>query len=105
MSPGTTRTDVLRLLGLAQRAGTVIRGTGAVRDAVRSGEARLVLTATDASEQQLEKVRALLRHREIPERTLGSREELGAAIGRAPLTAVAVSQDGFATRIREMLDS
>ena len=104
VSPGKARTDVLRLLGLAHRAGGVTLGTGAVREAVRRGDARVVMTASDASSAQLDKLRPLLGHREVPEREVGTREELGNALGRAPLTAIAVTNDGFAGRILELLD-
>ena len=105
MSPGNARTKVLQLLGLAHRAGAVSLGTGAVREAVRGGSARLVLTAEDASQGQLDKVRPLLEHRGVPERSIGSRADLGTALGRLQLTAIAIENDGFAARILEILDS
>lgn len=87
------------LLGLARRAGALERGTGATQRAVRDGRARLVLLAQDASEVQLDKVLRLLRHRDTPRVTLGSRVELGAAVGSAPLSAVAVTDENFASQL------
>lgn len=87
------------LLGLAQRAGALERGTGSTQRAVRDGRARLVLVAQDASKVQLEKVIKLLRHRDIPKVTLGNRAELGAAVGSAPLSAVAVTNESFANQL------
>ena len=52
MSPRKTRTDVPGFLGLAHRAGVVVRGTGAVREALRRDEAFLVILAEDASPTQ-----------------------------------------------------
>lgn len=92
-----------QLLGLAQRAGAVVRGVDAVRRALRAGEARLVIVAGDASTVQLKKVRGLLEHREVPCRTLGDRSFMGAALGGPPLSAVAVTEEGFAERLLRSL--
>ena len=92
-----------RLLGLAHRAGAIAPGTEAVRRAIREGEAQLVLMATDASGVQLDKVRKTLRDRAIPQVVLGDRDALGAALGMAPVSAVAVTNASFAGRLLEEL--
>ncbi len=99
------RTDVFRLLGLARRAGAVAPGTDATRRSIRRGEARLILMAEDASGVQLDKIRKELNNRPIPQVTLGDRATLGAAIGRAPVAAVAVTNESLATRLlRDLTD-
>jgi len=95
----TTRTELLGLLGLARRAGSVVTGTGAVRDAVRADSARLVLLAEDAAAGQFDKVANLLRHRTVPWKAWGTQKELGRAVGAAPLSALAIMDDGFARRL------
>jgi ribosomal protein L7Ae-like RNA K-turn-binding protein len=97
------RPDVYRLLGLARRAGVVAPGTEAVRRAIREGEAQLILMATDASGVQLEKIKTTLRDRAIPQAFLGDRDALGAAVGTAPLSALAVTNVGLAERLRAEL--
>ena len=62
-----------------------------------------MLLAQDASEVQLDKVLKILRHRGIPRVTLGSRAELGAAVGAAPLSAVAVTDESFASQLTGQL--
>ena len=84
------------LLGLAQRAGAVERGVDATRRAVRDGRARLVLIAEAASTAQLKKIAGLLEHRLVPQRQLGGQEDLGAALGAGPLSAVAITLQDFA---------
>ncbi len=91
-----SKRGVLTLLGLARRAGVLERGTGSTERAVKDGRAQLVLLADDASEVQAEKVLKLLRHRDTRRITLGSRAELGAAVGSAPVSAVAVTEAGLA---------
>ena len=90
---------MLRLLGLAHRAGAVAPGTDAVRRAIREGEAHLVLMAGDASSVQLDKVRSTLKNRTIPQAVLGDRNTLGAAVGLAPLSAVAVTNASLADQL------
>lgn len=94
---------VMQLLGLARRAGAVAPGTEAVRQAIRADKARLVLFATDASRAQLDKIGRTLHERPVPRARLGDRNMLGAAVGLAPLSAVAVTDAPLAERVVEEL--
>ena len=91
--------DPMALLGLARRAGAVATGTGSTRRALKEGRARLVLLAQDASETQRDKVMKLLRHGKTPRATLGTRQELGLAVGSAPVSAVAVTDGELAKEL------
>ncbi len=102
MSPAN---KLFGLLGLARRAGGVVPGTEATRQAIRDGEARLVLLAADASIAQIEKVQRTLAGRpEVPHAVIGDRGALGAALGQAPVTAVAVTHAALAERMRAELE-
>lgn len=103
MMRGGRADEALRLLGLARRAGSVAPGTDAARRAVRAGEARLILMAGDASSVQLDKIRSVLKNRPIPRGTLGDRATLGAAVGRGPVSAVAVTAESFAGQLSAKL--
>lgn len=100
----TRRSSALRLLGLARRAGAVAPGTEAVRRALRDGEALLILMAEDASSVQMKKIRTMQDDGSIPRVTLGDRATLGAALGMAELSVVAVTQASFANRLIEELE-
>jgi ribosomal protein L7Ae-like RNA K-turn-binding protein len=89
----------MQLLGLARRAGAVAPGTEAVRQAVREGEARVVLLAGDAAPGQLDKIARTLKDRSIPTAHVGSRDTLGAAVGLAPLSALAVTNASLAGQV------
>lgn len=91
--------SVHQLLGLARRAGAIVPGTAAVRDAIRSGEAKLVLLASDASPAQVAKIRRTMAGCPAPEASLGSRNDLGAALGLDPVSAVAVTSAPLADRL------
>ena len=95
---------VLDLVGLSARAGALVTGTDAVRGAVREGAVVQVILATDAADGQRRKLVPLLESRRIPYHTIFTRDELGAASGRAPLSAVAVSNRKLGERITELLN-
>ena len=102
--------QALQILGLAQRAGAVVPGTAATRRSIQKGDARVVLVARDASSAQRAKIKKTMRKRTIPEMSLGDRATLGAAIGRAPITALAVTDASLAglllasTKVDALLD-
>ena len=58
----------------------------------------------DASRVQLDKIRKELSNRPIPQVILGDRATLGAAIGKAPVAAVAVTDESLATRLLQDLN-
>lgn len=102
--PKTSPDQELQLLGLATRAGAVVPGTERVRDAVRSDQALLVVVADDLTATGRDKLIPLLEGRNVPHVVRYTRAELGAAVGRGPLAAVAVTQPGFANRLKALLD-
>jgi ribosomal protein L7Ae-like RNA K-turn-binding protein len=93
---------LLSLLGLAARARATVTGTGAARSAVRDGKAAAVLLAADASPTQSRKLVPLLRARGTPFVVCLTQDELGGALGRGPVTAVAVTEPNLARRIVEL---
>lgn len=91
------------MIGLAARAGAVLPGTERVREAARSGILEFAVVAADASENSRNKLVPLLDARHIPYAVVGERETLGAAIGKAPVSALGITDRKFASRVREML--
>lgn len=94
---------VLNLLGLGARAGALVFGTQAVRDAVRHGKVQLVIVAADAAAGQVGKLVPLLEARGIAYDVIFTREELGSAVGRGPISAVGVTNRSMANRAGELL--
>lgn len=106
--PGSARTPdsgrdgeagALRLLGLARRAGCAVLGVDRSRRALRRGEAFLLLKAADASPVQLRKVEGPAERTETETRVLGDRDSLGEAVGGPPLSAVVITDEGFAEQL------
>ncbi|WNQ13773.1 ribosomal L7Ae/L30e/S12e/Gadd45 family protein [Paenibacillus aurantius] len=83
-------------LGLAMRAGKLVTGDTGVLDAIRSGEAKLVIMALDASPNAQKKYRDKCAHYEVPLTEFGTRDQLGAGIGKAERVVIAVIDAGFA---------
>lgn len=95
--------DALSLLGIAMRAGFVVCGVDAVRRVLEQGGGELVVTASDASAVQLKKLDAARARRGVPTLSVGSGARLGAALGRGPVSAVAVTRRPLAERIANCL--
>jgi ribosomal protein L7Ae-like RNA K-turn-binding protein len=99
------RDAALRLLGLAARAGAVVTGTERVREAARGGTLRFAIVAGDASDNSREKLLPLLAARDMPHVVAFTRDALGAAVGRAGLSAVGITDPSLADRLRTRSDS
>ena len=95
--------SVLGLLGLAARARTVAAGTESVRDAVRAGKAYRVILASDAAAAQQQKLVPLLDARRVPYHIVLSRDDLGRALGRNPVSAVGLLDPNLARRVAELV--
>jgi ribosomal protein L7Ae-like RNA K-turn-binding protein len=91
------------MLGLAARAGAVIPGTERVREAARAGSLHFVLVASDLSDNSRDKLLPLLEARQIPYAMVANRDALGGAVGRAPLSALGITERKLAQRVQEMV--
>lgn len=91
------------MLGLAARAGAVLPGTDRVREAARAGALHFVLVASDASENSRDKLVPLLESRRVPHAIVFDRVALGGAVGRAPLSALGITEIKLAKRVKELL--
>lgn len=92
-------------MGLAARAGAASPGTGQVRDGIRSGRIRFVLVAEDLSATGRDKLVPLMDGRAVPYAMRYTRAQLGRAVGRSPVAAVGVTDEGLADRLETLLES
>lgn len=91
------------MVGLANRAGAILPGTERVREAARSGTLQYAFVASDVSDNSRDKLVPLLEARRIPYAALFDRAALGAAVGKAPLSALGITETKFASRVKEMV--
>jgi ribosomal protein L7Ae-like RNA K-turn-binding protein len=92
------------LLGLARRAGGLVVGTEAAREAIRAGDARLIVVAQDVSPVQSAKVRRTLAGHPVRQVSWGTKEDLGAAVGLPPVSVVAVTHPRLAAELLDVLE-
>ena len=86
---------LMSLLGLAQKAGKIVSGDFAVQGAIKSGKARMLIIAADASESTKKEYQYLAASRNITIYCVLSKEQLGGAIGKALRAAVVITDEGF----------
>lgn len=99
-----SRNKILSMLGLAQRAGRVESGEFCCERAVKSGRAKLVIVAEDASPGTKKSFRDMCDYYKVAIRTGPDRETMGRAIGRKMRVSLAVTDDNFANAILKMTE-
>ncbi|NLJ34064.1 MAG: 50S ribosomal protein L7ae [Firmicutes bacterium] len=93
----------LNLLGLAQRAGKVVSGQFACEQAMRRGQAHLILLATDAAPNTREKFIGLCKRKGIPYLSWNLKGEMGFIIGKPQRAVVAIIDENFATALAQAI--
>ncbi len=94
----------MSLLGLANRARKLISGEELVVKEIRSGKAKLVLLAEDASKNTEKKISDKCAYYQVPLKRVENRSLLGQAIGKEARVVVAVLDEGFAKKLQTLLD-
>ncbi|HSI67009.1 MAG TPA: YlxQ family RNA-binding protein [Planococcus sp. (in: firmicutes)] len=95
---------ILQLLGLATRARMMISGEELVVNDVRKGKAKLVIIAEDASENTNKKLHDKCKSFNVDILVLGTRYELGHAIGKEERVVIAITDRGFAKKITSLFN-
>lgn len=94
----------MSLLGLANRARKLISGEELVVKEIRSGKAKLILLAEDASKNTEKKISDKCAYYQVPLKRVENRSLLGQAIGKEARVVVAVLDEGFAKKLQTLLD-
>ena len=95
---------VFSLLGIAMKGRMLANGEFQTLDAVKSGKARLVVVAEDASDNTKKLFRDKCSFYEVPIYEFGTEEDLGRAIGKGLRSAMAVGDAGLANEIAKQLE-
>lgn len=95
---------IYSLLGLAERSRNIASGEFAAEKAVKTGSAQLVLIGEDASDNTKKMFRNMCEFYKVPLYTLGTKEELGHAIGKEMRASLAITESGFANAILKYLE-
>ncbi|TVP92585.1 YlxQ-related RNA-binding protein [Alkalibacterium sp.] len=92
----------LNLIGMAQRAGQLTSGESLVLKAIRSGQAKLVVLASDASDNARKQFLNKCEYYDVVIDTSFSREEISHALGKER-TVCALLDKGFVHSLQKLL--
>ena len=94
---------LLSYLGLCMKAGMLKTGEEAIKSAIRSGLAQLVVVAADASDNSKKMYADKCAFYRIPLKVLLDRDDISRAIGKPNRPAVAIVDGGFAKAMLALL--
>ena len=97
------RDKVLSLIGLAMKAGRCANGDMMTETETKSGRAKLVIVASDASENTKKKFRDMCEFYKVPIYFYGDKDTLGHAMGKEFRASLAILDNGFADGIQKEL--
>lgn len=98
--------SILPFLGLAYRGRNLVWGERIVLTAIRDKVARVVLVASDASENTVSRIMHRASENSIPVFELPEgKSELGASLGKSACASVAITDAGIALSVLNKLDS
>jgi len=95
---------ILSLFGLAARAGRLASGEFQTETAVKTGTAHLVVVAEDASDNTKKLFQDKCSFYKVPVIILGTKEELGHAIGKEFRASLAILDEGFANAVMKKMN-
>lgn len=94
----------LQLLGLAARARKIVSGEELVVKEIRNNNAKLVILASDASNNSSKKIQDKCTYYNVEYHVFGDRYQLGTAIGKEARVALAITDSGFAKKMSSLLN-
>ena len=97
------RDKVLSLIGLAVKAGRCASGEMMTEKETKSGRARLVIVAADASDNTKKNFRDMCKFYKVPICFYGDKDTLGHAMGKEFRASLAILDEGFARGILKEL--
>ena len=95
----------MSLLGLANRARKTISGEELVVKEIQRGKAKLVILSEDASSNTAKKITDKCNFYKVPLRYVNNRQILGQAIGKEERVVVAILDNGFAVKLKSLLEN
>ena len=96
---------LLSMVSLAKKAGKLVTGEEGCEKAIQKGQARLVLVATDASDNTKKKFGNKSSFYQVPLFSFFTKDEMGAAIGTHSRATIAVVDENFGNNILEIIGS
>jgi uncharacterized protein len=114
IDPGQLQAEIITVmedriasyLALANKAGKVVSGSDLVADVLKRKQqgAKLVLLATDISEDIGSKIRYLAEHNGVPHLTIFNKDRFGDLLGKGLRSVVVIQDDGFIETLNKEID-
>ena len=96
---------IIGLVGLANKAGFITGGGSMVMDVLKSKKKPgFVIVAADVSEAIGDKIIHIAAAHHVQHRSALTKDDLGAILGKAPRSAVAVASGGFVAQLVKAID-
>ena len=95
--------NYLNLLGLAYRARKCSLGEETIVKDIQQKRAHIVLLANDIGPQTRKRITDKCRTYDIPYVVVDNREVISQAIGKSQRVAIAILDEGFATKFKSLL--
>lgn len=95
----------LSMIGLATKAGKTASGEFCTEKEIKTGKARLVIVALDASDNTKKKFRNMCEFYKVPMICFADKDTLGHAMGKEFRASLAVLDEGFAKGILKHIDT
>lgn len=95
---------ILSLFGLCYKAGKLCSGEFACEQAIRKKGTKILFIAEDASDNTKKKFENAASHYQIPIYTLGTKEELGKALGKEYRAVMVMTDEGFCKKMKLLLE-
>ena len=92
---------VLSLLGLGHKGGHISSGEFLTEKAVKEGRAKLVIVASDASDNTRKMFQNMCDYYKVPIYFFGEKTELGHCIGKEFRASLSVNDEGMAKSIEK----
>ena len=99
------KSRVFGLLGLAAKAGKVQSGEFSTEKAVKEGRAFLVIVSEESSDNTKKKFQNMCTYYQVPIWIYGTKEQLGAAMGKEFRASLAVTDENLAAAMEKQLKS
>ena len=90
------------LLGLCKKAGKLVGGEELVENTVRQKKACLLILAVDVSNNTKKKFSNASAFHEVPLVEVGTKADLGRAVGAEVRAVIAITESGFAKKLQEL---
>lgn len=94
---------ILSLIGLATKGGKTASGEFMTENKVKARKAKMVIVATDASDNTKKEFRDMCSFYKVPYAEYGTKDELGHAMGKEMRASLAVTDEGFARSLAGLL--